>query len=284
MISGYDHAPIFVRDLDAATAKIQAMLGRAPDWRGRVLGARHAWFQLSNIALDVIAPEGDSEAAEAIRARLQKRGEGQAGIGFATPDFDETKRMLERRGVAMLPEHLDRSVGDAGGERTWRISLARPSTTRGIQLFVVEQAAERWPASPPTGEAEAAVSAVDHIVVRTANAEATIALYGAKLDLDLRLDRSNPDWGSRLLFFRCGDAVLEVGATLNTAVSDDPDRLGGMAWRVPSPEAAHARMSAAGLDVSELRKGRKVGTSVFTVRDAIGGPNLVISATAPGDD
>jgi catechol 2,3-dioxygenase-like lactoylglutathione lyase family enzyme len=284
MISGYDHVPIFVRDLGAAVGKLEAMLGRTPDWRGRVPGARHAWFQLSNIALDVIAPDGDGEAADGMRARLDKRGEGLAGIGFATPDFDETLRMLGRRGVAMLPEHEDVSVGDGGGERRWRISLARPSTTRGIQLFIVEAAAERWPVSPASGDDEAALAAVDHIVVRTANAEATIALYGAKLDLDLRLDRSNPDWGSRLLFFRCGDAVLEVGATLNTPISDDPDRLGGMAWRAASPEAAHARMSAAGLDVSELRKGRKVGTSVFTIRDAIGGPNLVISAAGAGDD
>jgi hypothetical protein len=42
-------------------------------------------------------------------------------------------------------------------------------------------------------------------------------------------------------------------------------------------------MAAAGLDVSELRKGRKVGTSVFTVRDAIGGPNLIISAAGEDD-
>ena len=100
----------------------------------------------------------------------------------------------------------------------------------------------------------------------------------------MRLDRSNPDWGSRLLFFRCGDAVVEVGASLNAAVSDEPDRLGGFAWRAPQPEEAHARMKAAGLDVSELRKGRKVGTSVFTVRDAMGGPNLIISAASAGDD
>jgi catechol 2,3-dioxygenase-like lactoylglutathione lyase family enzyme len=284
MITGYDHAPIFVRDLDASVAKVQAMLGREPNWRGRVPGARHAWFQLSNIALDLIAPEGDGEAADAIRARLDKRGEGPGAIGFATDAFDEARRMLDRRGVAMQPVQDERSAGDAGGERAWRISLARPSTTRGIQLFIVEQAVERWPVSPAVGDEDAALAAVDHIVVRTTNAEATIALYGAKLDLDLRLDRSNPDWGSRLLFFRCGDAVLEVGAPLNAAVSDDADKLGGMAWRAPSPEAAHARMAAAGLDVSELRKGRKVGTSVFTVRDAVGGPNLIISATSAGDD
>ena len=284
MITGYDHAPIFVRDLDASVAKVQAMLGRAPNWRGRVPGARHAWFQLSNIALDLIAPDGEGEAADAIRARLDKRGEGPGAIGFATDAFDEARRMLDRRGVAMQPVQDERSIGDAGGERGWRLSLARASTTRGLQLFIVEEAAERWPVSPAVGDEDAAIAAVDHIVVRTTNAEAAIALYGAKLDLDLRLDRSNPDWGSRLLFFRCGDAVLEVGASLNAPVSDDADKLGGMAWRAPSPEAAHARMSAAGLDVSELRKGRKAGTSVFTVRDAIGGPNLVISATGAGDD
>ena len=47
---------------------------------------------------------------------------------------------------------------------------------------------------------------------------------------------------------------------------------------------ARARMLGQGLDVSELRKGRKPGTSVFTIRDAVGGPNLVISATGAGDN
>jgi catechol 2,3-dioxygenase-like lactoylglutathione lyase family enzyme len=194
--------------------------------------------------------------------------------------------MLNRRGVTAGAPEEERSVGEGGGERVWRIARTRPSTTRGLLLFLVERdvAAKPWPISPPVAAESAALAAVDHVVVRTENAEAAIALYGAKFDLDLRLDRSNPDWGSRLLFFRCGDAVVEVGATLNAPVGDGPDRLGGFAWRAPSPEAAHARMAAAGLDVSELRKGRKPGTSVFTVRDAIGGPNLVISAASAGDD
>jgi len=178
-----------------------------------------------------------------------------------------------------------RSVDEAGRERILRYAMTRASTTRGLQLFLVDRdaSAEAWPASPPAGDASAAIAAIDHVVVRTANAEAAIALYGAKLDLDLRLDRSNPDWGSRLLFFRCGDAVVEIGAGLDPAVSDEPDRLGGFAWRAPDPEQARERMLAAGLDVSELRKGRKPGTSVFTVRDAVGGPNLVISANSAGE-
>ncbi|HEY3889127.1 MAG TPA: VOC family protein [Caulobacteraceae bacterium] len=280
MISGFDHAPIVVRDLDAAVARYTAMLGRAPSWIGRLDGARHAWFQLSNIALEVIAADGDGATGDNIRLWLQDHDEGPSAIGFSTPIFDEARRMLERRGVVVEPTEQMRSVDGAGHEHVLHYAMTRASTTRGLQLFLVDRnaSAETWPVSPPAGDA-AAIAAIDHVVVRTANAEAAIALYGAKLGLDLRLDRSNPDWSSRLLFFRCGDAVVEIGASLDTAVSDAPDRLGGFAWRAPDPEQARARMAAAGLDVSDLRKGRKPGTSVFTVRDAIGGPNLVISAT-----
>ena len=46
-----------------------------------------------------------------------------------------------------------------------------------------------------------AVSGLDHVVIRTPDPERATALYGARLDLDMRLDRSNPAWGARLLFF-----------------------------------------------------------------------------------
>jgi catechol 2,3-dioxygenase-like lactoylglutathione lyase family enzyme len=115
-------------------------------------------------------------------------------------------------------------------------------------------------------------------VVVTPNPDRALALYGARLGLDLRLDRSNPAWGMRQLFFRCGEAVLEVGARLGEPVSDAPDRLGGLAWRISEPEAVQARIAAAGFDVSEVRQGRKPGSKVFTVRDAPAGiPTLMLS-------
>jgi catechol 2,3-dioxygenase-like lactoylglutathione lyase family enzyme len=285
VITGFDHAPVIVRDLDAAVGRYTALFGREPSWIGALDGARHAWFQLANIAIEVIAAEGEGETGDNIRRWFDQGGnEGLSALGFATQAFDEARRMLDRRGVGMRAAEESRSVDTAGQERSWRYAMADLANTRGIQLFLVDrpERGPAWPPSPVIGDEAAAVAGVDHVVVRSVNPEASIALYGAKLDLDLRLDRSNPAWGSRLLFFRCGDAIVEVGASLSAPLSDAPDKLGGFAWRTPEPEAAHARMSAAGLDVSELRKGRKAGTSVFTVRDAIGGPNLIINAT--GDD
>jgi len=118
-------------------------------------------------------------------------------------------------------------------------------------------------------------------VIRAADVERAVALYGARLGLDLRLDRENPQWGARQLFFRVGASVLEMAAPVNAPPEPGPDRFGGLAWRVLDPDAARARIAAAGFDVSEVRPGRKPGTRVFTVRDAPSGvPTILIQQNA----
>jgi hypothetical protein len=93
----------------------------------------------------------------------------------------------------------------------------------------------------------------------------------------MRLDRSNAEWKSRLMFFRCGDFVVEVGAGLEGAVSNEPDRTGGLAWRGADAASVHQRLTQAGFDISEVRKGRKPGTKVFTVRNRTASvPTLMI--------
>ena len=51
---------------------------------------------------------------------------------------------------------------------------------------------------------------------RPPDPERAAALYGARLGLDMALDRSHPDWG-RLMFFRCGDLIVEVVAPAGQA-------------------------------------------------------------------
>ena len=70
------------------------------------------------------------------------------------------------------------------------------------------------------------------------NPERAIAFYAGRLGLDLRLDRSNPQWGARLLFFRCDDLVVEIAHDLRKGVSDAPDTLWGLSWRATDIAAA----------------------------------------------
>ncbi len=282
MITGFDHIAIMVRDFDATVANYETIFGRAPNWRGFMPGARHAWFQFPDIALDVIGADGAGVEADAARAQIEKFGEGIWGVGFSVPDLEAATRLFERRGLAFVPRHTTRTKSADGHERSWEIATLKRKSTNGVAFFLVENrpGAARW----PTAEAKfgaPSVSNLDHVVVTTANPERAVALYGGRLGLDLRLDRANEQWGARQLFFRCGGAVIEIGASLKNPVSDAPDKFGGLAWRVADPQAAQARIAAAGIDVSDVRKGRKPGTEVFTVRGGTGGvPTLMLAGNA----
>ena len=183
---------------------------------------------------------------------------GLQTMAFATGDVGKAAALLERRAVAVARD------GD-------RLALSG----HGVAIQLAAPAAE--PPSPFTDDEAACVSVLDHVVVRTPNPERAVAFYAGRLGLDLRLDRSKEKWGARLLFFRCGDLVVEIAHDLKKGVSDAPDQLWGLSWRVPDVARAHARLTAAGLAVTEPRDGRRPGSQVFSVNDRTEGvPTLVI--------
>ncbi len=280
MITGFDHIAIQVRNFAATVRNLEIIFGVTPNWRGLMPpDGEHAWFQFGNIALDVIGSDGDSAEAQAMHAELDKFGAGIWGMGFSVPDLAEALRRFERRGLAFQPRHTTRTKNAQGIERSWELAVMKRASANGVAIFIVENRpdAAQWPLSP-AHFGDASVSGLDHIVVNTANPERAVALYGGRLGLDLRLDRVNEQWGARQLFFRCGTGVVEIGASLKTPVSDAKDSFGGLAWRVRDPQGARERIAAAGIDVSEVRQGRKPGTSVFTVRGGTGGvPTLMLS-------
>ena len=128
-----------------------------------------------------------------------------------------------------------------------------------------------------TGNEHADIAGLDHVVIRTPAPERAVALYGGRLGLDLRLDRTNPATGNRMLFFVCGGLVVEIVHDARHDSGQAADRFGGLAWRARDIDRAHARMLADGIAVSEMRQGRRPGSQVFTVKSHTEGiPTLVI--------
>jgi catechol 2,3-dioxygenase-like lactoylglutathione lyase family enzyme len=182
---------------------------------------------------------------------------------FATASLEKAKRLLERRAVRC--EHK-------GGQL-----VLSTETTHGVPIVLVERAETPAASRLLKSSEAAAISSLDHVVIRSPNPERAVALYAGRLGLDLRLDRSNPEWGSRLLFFRCGDLVVEIAHDLRKGVSDAPDQLWGLSWRAPDIAKANERLKTAGVEVSEPRNGRRPGTQVFGVQSHTANvPTIVI--------
>ena len=272
MITNLDHVVLVVRDFEAATNGYEALLGRAARRTEPAGGAVRAWFRMSNIGLEIIAPAGDGVAGDRVRDQLDTHGEGLSLLAFGVDDVEAAQRWLGRRGIGIKPV-----LGTS-----FNALAADPATTHGQPMVFARF--EDHARAPATGDEAAAMEGIDHVVIHTPDPERAVALYGGRLGLDLRLDRTNPQWGTRLLFFRLGGVVIEIAHTMKDGVGPGPDTLGGLAWRARDMEAAHTRLLLAGFSVSDIRTGRRPGSKVFTVRDkTFGVPTLVLSVEARED-
>ena len=287
VFTALDHVIVLVRDVEAAAPVTARLLGRTPSWRGEHpgQGTANALFRLENTCLELLAPSGPGPVGDLLRARLAEAGEGPLGFALATPDADACCAALRARGLAAA----DPAPGigrdePSGAWRRWRTVMLPADAARGILVFAIEHVTppELLPPAQPLAAPAAAVSGIDHLVVRSDAPEAAIAFYRDRLGLRLALDRTFEVWGARLLFFRVGGVTIEVAVPAKPPDEPTPrDSFWGVSWRVPDADTARARLREGGIDVSEVRAGRKPGTRVCTVRAPTHGVATLLIEPAP---
>jgi catechol 2,3-dioxygenase-like lactoylglutathione lyase family enzyme len=251
MIIGLHAVQISVADVDSAAADYQRILGKPPSSYHVDGDLASVDFALDNINLRLVTsrePLGierlDFSVADISywRSRL-----GRLGISIDETQSGDTLLVIEKpsaRGLGLALTHVDSGTHDTSSDDA--------SNVRGL----------------------------DHAVISSGNGDLTAALLGAKLQLDMRLDLTSPEWDARLLFFRCGDLIVEVFQSLSNAIAGTSDAFFGLTWRTADIDSTHKRLTELGVDVSPVRQGRKRGTKVFTIRNSTQGvPTLVLGAT-----
>ncbi len=282
MITGLDHVLIVCPSVEDGENVYSALLGREPDWRSNDAGgSATVIFQLENTALEIMSPTGGGPLARRLHAMIEQDGVGLKTLVFHSDDLADDRAAFDRRGLKPDEIVANESVDPRSGRaRYWSRMRLDDATTHGVRIFCLSRKAPDPLVYKP--HKPDIVSGLDHVVINTANPDRAVALYGARLGLRLALDRSNPDWDMRLMFFRIGGMTVELAHKISAGVGNQPDKLWGLSWKVPDLDAAHARLSSQGLTVSPIRGGRRPGTKVFTVKDGtMGIPTLVIAESAP---
>ncbi len=288
MISAVHSVQIQVAALDAAVAEYTVLLGRPPvqfeahSKRDR----RSAFFALGNTFLELVAGGEGADATEL----------GQSGFCLRC-ESDDPEAWLAERGIGLSAVSDEQAtICDEAFEalpsaaRRYLRQTIDAHASRGPQVDLIREESDEIGASGAGhGSAEspvdrrAQIHALDHLVLLSPEADTTCAFYQEGLGLRLALDRTFEKRGVRLLFFRVGGVTIEIGGRLGaTPQPDQPDRFGGLAFKVADVEAIAERLLAAGLDVSPRRDGNKPGTRVCTVRDQTQGvPTLLIQPVEP---
>ena len=267
MITAVNHIALAADDPAQAAADYEMVLGRKPQLYTGDEGRTLYRFALANIAFEI--------------TRAAAGGAGLQRVGFEVDDMAATVRKFGRRGLGCEPPVSERWRANDGGVIERTVTPLSIATTHGIGIALVATARSDGAAAAAAAQP---VSAIDHLVIRSPNPERAIALYGGRLGLDFALDRTNPDWGSRLLFFMCGGVRVEIGHSLAKGISDAPDQFSGLAWRVDDATAAQQRLQRSGVQTSDAKKGRRPGSQVLTVRsNTCNVPTIFLSET-PRDE
>ena len=110
------------------------------------------------------------------------------------------------------------------------------------------------------------ISKFNQIIIYTPDVEYLRNLFTEKLGIRLALDKifNFGEKDIRMMFFRIGGVTLEV--------IENPDSkslsYGGVGWHSENIYKCHKRLIDSNFELSEIRKGRKPGTVVATIRNA----------------
>ncbi len=278
MLTRLDHFVLICPDIDRGTATYQTLLGSPPDWQVINGSAAQTVFTVNNTAIELVAPLNGGPIAN----RLSKLLDGQSGrltsLVFASDDISADHHAFTRRGLTPDDIKPNRSQNAQTGKiRRWEKFRCADAACAGIKTFILQAETEL----PVRDKEPDQVLSLDHLVINTPNPDRAIAHYGARLGLPFALDRTIDTFNTRFLFFRTGELTLEIIHRLDQpSEPDDKDTIWGLTWKVKDLKSAHNRLNKAGLNISDIRTGRKPGTEVFSVRDGtLGVPTLFLSET-----
>lgn len=251
------------------------------------------------VLVELVCPN-TADTARAHAALLGLQGGGSSGgASFSVVVGNTELRLRESAGAGAEGDAAFDAVGDAAFDAEHRVYFTVDDLAAARQLLirrgfpVSDGQSDPGPVGEmtPLGIAEASgsepipvgdITGMDHLVFAGDDRDRAVALFGGVFGLDFRLDQPIGD-AARQLFFRAGDLIVEVVTGIRAADSPAPSvaaSLWGVAWRAPDIEVTHARLSDAGLDVSEIRAGRKKGTRIFTVRERALGTRTVVIGSA----
>lgn len=271
----FNRVQIVCCDAEQAASYYSVLLGCEPIWQGYyslqnqadtvVDSGSSVWFEFENTRLEFLCSNNAIDSEGADKAQITRLLITVDDMQCITTKLNVTcyQAHYQNASNSFVEEQFEFLDGDNSKRKI--AVIAAPDAVNNSSLTVTNFSRQELPR-------------VDHIVLYTNDAAASVKLFENDLSMRLALDKTVPEWGGRMLFLRCGKLTLEIIAP--TEAFDGADYFWGLAYQVVDIDKTHQRLSAQGVSVSDVRLGRKPGTRVMTVKSHhLGVSTLLIEAS-----
>jgi catechol 2,3-dioxygenase-like lactoylglutathione lyase family enzyme/predicted enzyme related to lactoylglutathione lyase len=266
MIESLDHVIIAVNNLEKAEQNYQKILGIKPSWRGnhKEWGTSNSLFSFQNTYLELLAATEEGMGAQLVKNKIKNDGEGLMGIVLGTDDLEAVRNKLIALGFSLPSQSNGEGINtNNNSKRSWVNQFLPIELTRGLFSFIIQHKEGYLPEAKKLDNNF--VKKLDHIVIKTNNADSFIDVYNKIFDIRLALDKFIETWKRRMLFFRLNKTTIEVIEEKDESKISQ-DILWGLAWEVEDISKKIDELIADGTDVSEIKKGVKENTLVATIK------------------
>ena len=266
MIKTLDHIIVAVNNLEEAEQNYQKILGINPSWRGhhKEWGTSNSLFSFQNTYLELLAATGEGMGAQLVKNKIKNDGEGLMGIVLGTDDLEAVRNKLIALGYSLPSQSNGEGINtNNNSKRSWVNQFLPIELTRGLFSFIIQHKEGYLPEAKTLDNNF--VKKLDHVVIKTNNADSFIDVYNKIFDIRLALDKFIETWKRRILFFRLNKTTIEVIEEKDES-KISKDILWGLAWEVDDINKKIDELVADGKDVSEIKKGVKENTLVATIK------------------
>ncbi len=266
MIKTLDHLIVAVNNLEEAEQNYQKILGIKPSWRGhhKEWGTSNSLFSFQNTYLELLAATEEGIGAQLVKNKIKNDGEGLMGIVLGTDDLEALRNKLIALGYSLPSQSNGEGINtNNNSKRSWVNQFLPIELTRGLFSFIIQHKEGYLPEAKKLDNNF--VKKLDHIVIKTNNADSFIDVYNKIFDIRLALDKFIETWKRRMLFFRLNKTTIEVIEEKDESKISQ-DILWGLAWEVEDISKKIDELIADGTDVSEIKKGVKENTLVATIK------------------
>ena len=266
MIKSIDHILIAVKNLEESSLQYEKVLGLKPTWRGKhpSLGTENILFPLENLYLELIAGTSEGFLADQVNDHIKENGESIFGIALEVENIEEVFQSKEYSNFQNIKITSGEGINlDSGAKREWKNIMLPKESTRGVFTLLIEHTSGILPKYESFENDQ--VERLDHIVINSNDPDGLIELYRDTYGIRLALDQYVEKWGGRMLFFRTNQTTIEAIGINNDA--DRPiDKAWGLAWTTKDIKKMHARLVSEGVEISDVKDGRKPKTLVATIK------------------
>ena len=266
MIKSIDHILIAVKNLEESSLQYEKVLGLKPTWRGKhpSLGTENVLFPLENLYLELIAGTSQGFLADQVNDHIKENGESIFGIALEVGNIEGVLQSKEYSNFQNIEITSGEGINlDSGAKRKWKNIMLPQESTRGVFTLLIEHTSGVLPKYDSFDNDQ--IERLDHIVINSNDPDGLIELYRDTYGIRLALDQYVEKWGGRMLFFRTNQTTIEAIGIENDA--DKPiDKAWGLAWTTKDIKKTHARLVSEGVEISDVKDGRKPNTLVATLK------------------